>query len=135
MLIKYDISKDQKKYTFYLRNCKWNDGAEITTHDFEYSWKRALNPNSKYVTQVLNYFYSITNAYSCLFWEVSVENVAIKAIDDKTFEVELDYTNPYFLDLLSCCFYAPIPKHIVEKDPEWANQAELVCNGPFFLKD
>ena len=130
---KVDISKDQKKYTFYLRNCQWSDGVDVTAHDFEYSWKRAINPNSKYVSQVPYYFYSIKNARPCLLEKGAIEDVAIKALDDKTLEVELEYPDHYFLDLVSCSFYFPTPKHIVEKDPEWASKTNLICNGPFLL--
>jgi oligopeptide transport system substrate-binding protein len=130
---KVDLSRDQKKYTFYLRDSQWSDGTEITAYDFEYSWKRAINPNSKYVSRVPYYFYSIKNARPCFLGEGSIEDVAIKAIDNKTIKVELEYPDPYFLDLVSCSFYFPIPKHIVEKDPEWASKANLICNGPFLL--
>lgn len=132
---KVDVSRDKKKYTFYLRNCKWSDGTQVTAHDFEYSWKRAMDPSSKYVTQVPNYFYSIKNAKACLFGEKSVNDIAIEVIDDKTLSVELQNPDPYFLDLTSCCFYYPVPKHIVSKDPEWATRAPLISNGPFILKE
>lgn len=132
---KVDISSDQKKYTFYLRDSKWSDGKDVTAHDFEYSWKRAINPNSKYVTQVPYYFYCIKNARSCLLGESSIEDVNIKVIDSKTIEVELECPDPYFLDLLACSLYAPIPKHVVEMNSEWATKESLVCNGPFILKD
>ena len=40
------ISDDGLKYTFHLRtNAKWSDGKPVTANDFEYSWKRAVNPN------------------------------------------------------------------------------------------
>ena len=32
---KVDVSRDQKKYIFHLRECKWSDGHEITAYDFE----------------------------------------------------------------------------------------------------
>ena len=41
----WDISEDGKVYTFHLRtNAKWSDGKPLTAHDFEYSWKRMVNP-------------------------------------------------------------------------------------------
>ncbi len=42
-----DISKDKKTYTFKLRDAKWSDGEPVKAQDFEYSWKRALNPKTK----------------------------------------------------------------------------------------
>ena len=46
----WDISADGRTYTFYLRPTKWSDGRDLTAHDFEWSVKRLLNPQtaSKY---------------------------------------------------------------------------------------
>ncbi|MBF5059397.1 peptide ABC transporter substrate-binding protein [Candidatus Neptunochlamydia vexilliferae] len=130
---KVDISKDKKTYTFHLRDCKWSDGTEITAHDFEYSWKSALNPNSRFVTQVPYFFYCIKNAKACLSQEKPIDALGVKAIDDKTLSVELEYPSPYFLEITTITFLLPIPKHIAEKDPEWLSKPNLVCNGPFKL--
>lgn len=130
-----DISRDQKTYTFFLRESKWSDGEKVTAYDFEYSWKRALNPKSKYITQCPYYFYSIKNSKPCLFSEKPIDDVGVKAVDNQTLIVELEHPDPYFLDLVSSCFYYPVPKHIAKKDSEWAAKAGLVCNGPFVLED
>lgn len=37
----YEVSDDQKTYTFHIRdNAKWSDGTPVTAQDFEYAWKR-----------------------------------------------------------------------------------------------
>ena len=132
---KIDISRDLKTYTFHLRGSKWNDGEQVTAHDFEYSWKRAINPESKYITQSPYYFYSIKNAKRCLFDEIPIDQVGIKAIDNQTLIIELEHPDPYFLDLVASCLYYPVPKHIAEKDPEWGSKLNLVSNGAFSLED
>ena len=47
---RYELSSDSKTYTFYLRKSKWSDGTPFTARDFEWSWKRVLDPKtaSKY---------------------------------------------------------------------------------------
>ena len=41
----YTISEDSLVYTFKLRDdAVWSNGDPVTAHDFEYSWKRVLNP-------------------------------------------------------------------------------------------
>ena len=40
----WDISEDGLKYTFHLRDSKWSNGDSVTAQDFEYAWKRVLNP-------------------------------------------------------------------------------------------
>jgi len=55
------ISDNGKKYTFYLRKSVWNDGTPLTAHDFEYSWKRAIDPRT-IGGQYASLFYPIVNA-------------------------------------------------------------------------
>ena len=43
----YEISDDGLTYTFTLRDgLKWSDGQPLTAGDFEYAWKRGLNPET-----------------------------------------------------------------------------------------
>lgn len=46
------IADGGRKYTFFLRPSKWSDGRPVTAHDYEYSWKRVLDPAtaSKYAS-------------------------------------------------------------------------------------
>ena len=43
---RWDISDDRTVYTFHLRESTWSDGKPLTAHDFEWSWKRLLNPKT-----------------------------------------------------------------------------------------
>jgi len=40
----WTISKDRKTYLFTLRDASWTNGTPVTAYDFEYAWKRVLNP-------------------------------------------------------------------------------------------
>src|SRR5436190_1069050 len=53
----WDLSADGTEYTFHLRPAKWSNGDPVTAADFEYSWKRVLDPalGSEYVEQVSTY--------------------------------------------------------------------------------
>ena len=42
----YKLSEDGKTYTFTLHDSKWSNGDPVTAHDFEYAWKRAVNPET-----------------------------------------------------------------------------------------
>ncbi len=131
----YEVSDDGLTYTFKLRDAKWSDGKPVTAHDFEYAWKRALNPEtgSEYAFQM---FY-IKGGQEYFEGKGKVEDVAVKALDDKTLEVTLNAPTPYFLNLTSFYTYMPARKDVVEKDPEgWAKNPELaVSNGPFKLAE
>ena len=129
-----EVSENKKHYIFHLRDCKWSDGRDVTAYDFEFSWKRSLDPSSKYLTHLPHYFHPIKNAKSCLLGEVSIDEVAIHAIDEKTLSVELEYPAPYFLDIVALPWFFPLPKHVLEKEVNWGNNENVVCNGAFKLK-
>jgi oligopeptide transport system substrate-binding protein len=44
---RWEISGDKKTYTFHLRhNARWSNGEPLTAHDFIYSLRRFLDPNT-----------------------------------------------------------------------------------------
>jgi oligopeptide transport system substrate-binding protein len=42
----WTISADKKTYIFKLRDSFWTNGTPVTAYDFEYAWKRALQPET-----------------------------------------------------------------------------------------
>src|SRR5438105_3940592 len=54
---KWDVSDDGAVYTFHLRDSKWSNGDPVTARDFEWSWKRVIEPElgSEYVEQISSY--------------------------------------------------------------------------------
>ncbi|GAA5345860.1 peptide ABC transporter substrate-binding protein [Planifilum fimeticola] len=129
------ISKDKKTYTFKLRDAKWSDGRPVTAHDFEYAWKRALNPKTKSAYAFI--LYPIEGAEEYHTGKGSAEDVGVKALDDKTLRVRLKEPIPYFLSLTSFITYSPQRKDIVEKyGDEYAKDADkMVYNGPFVMSE
>ncbi|MEC2129675.1 peptide ABC transporter substrate-binding protein [Brevibacillus centrosporus] len=130
---KIDVSEDLKTYTFTLRESKWSNGEPVTAHDFEYAWKRALDPKtaSNYAYQL----YYIKNAEKANKGEGSLDDVGVKAADDKTLKVELANPTPFFLELTAFQTYFPVNKKLIESNPNWAGDAKThVGNGPFKLE-
>ncbi len=131
----YTISDDGTVYTFKLRDAKWSDGQAVKAQDFEYAWKRALDPAvaAEYGFQM---FY-IKGAQAYYEGTGKIEDVMIKALDDKTFEVTLASATPYFLDLTTFYTFMPVREDVVAKNPEgWsADPAITVSNGPFVVKE
>ena len=114
----YEVSEDLKKYTFTIKDdAKWSDGHSITAYDFEKSWKKIMDPN--FPAKGPQLFYCIKNAQKIALKDSSIENLAVKAINEKTLVVELENPTPYFLSLTSFCIFFPIPTHIEEKDSNW----------------
>lgn len=133
----WEISQDGLTYTFHLRDSVWSDGVPLTAGDFEYSFKRFLNPatGSSFVETA----YGIVNAEAFNKGEITDESeVGIKALDDKTLEIKLNYPISYFpVTLGANAYFYPVRKDIVEKfGAEYAADAsKLVTNGPFILEN
>jgi len=67
---------------------------------------------------------------------VSIDDVGVKAADERTLIVNLKASTPFFQFLTSFFAYFPIPKEAVEKHGEkWVRPENLVSNGPFVMKD
>jgi len=57
----WEVSSDGRRYLFYLRqDVFWTDGVQLTAHDFEYAWKRLLNPAT--ASEYAYFLYDIKNA-------------------------------------------------------------------------
>ncbi|RKD26389.1 oligopeptide transport system substrate-binding protein [Caminicella sporogenes DSM 14501] len=128
----YEVSEDELTYTFHLRDTKWSDGKPLTAHDFEFAWKRALDPKlaSEYAFQL---FY-IKGGQEYYEGKGTRDDVAVKALDDKTLQVTLNAPTPYFLDLTTFYTYMPTREDIVDNEGIWAKDpSKFICNGPFKL--
>ena len=41
----WEMSEGGRRFVFHLReDVRWSDGTRLTAEDFEYAWKRVLNP-------------------------------------------------------------------------------------------
>jgi len=129
-----EISKDRKTYIFHLRPTKWSDGSAVTAFDFEYAWKKLLDPNFPAFNAHL--FFCIKNAELAKKGLVSLDQVGIQALHESMLKVELLHPTPYFLDLTSFAAFFPVQSKKDVKDPNWSKKtgANFVCNGPFCLR-
>ncbi|SDC22066.1 oligopeptide transport system substrate-binding protein [Melghirimyces thermohalophilus] len=133
MAEEWEVNEDATKVTFHIReNAKWTNGDPVTAEDFEYAWKRVLNPDNgaDYAYQL---FY-LKNGEKFYNGDAKAEDVGVKAVDDKTLEVELEQPTPYFVSLTSFYTLMPVNKSVAEKNEDWAAEAKTyVGNGPFTL--
>ena len=132
---KWEISDDGLTYKFFLRECVWSDGEPVTAHDFEYAWKRVLDPAtaSDYAHQL--YYIKGGKEFNTSD-DPDPSVVGIKVIDDRTLVVELENPTPYFLDLMPFFTFYPVRKDKIEEfGPKWTSPRNHVGNGPFSLKE
>ncbi len=129
-----EIDEAGLRYIFHLRKSYWSNGDPLTASDFSTSWKTILDPT--YASDIAYHLYPIKNARKAKIGEVNLEEVGVKALDDRTLLVELEQPVPYFLELLSMTAFFPVPTQIVSKTMEWGLVPETrVSNGPFYLED
>lgn len=128
---KIEISDDHKCYTFTLRPAKWSDGEPVTAYDFEKTWKDILNP--AFPCEFAIDLYIIKNGKAAKTQRCSVDEVGVKALDDKTLLVNLEHPVPYFLSALATHAFFATPSHITGKYPNWT-QDHYVGNGAFALQ-
>lgn len=131
---RYQVSEDQKIYTFYLRKASWWDGKPVTAHDFEFTWKATLAPT--FPSAIAYQLYSLKNAKSAKEGVCSLNEVGVKAVDATTLVVELENPSPFFLKVLASSPFLPTPAHLASLSPNWACDCneQFVGNGPFKLK-
>lgn len=129
---RYEISPDLKTYTFFLRDSLWSNGSPVTAYDFEYAWKRIITGGAR-GTAVHN-CRAIKNVKLFLEGKKSIDEVGIKAVDQKTFLVELEHPTLYFLEVIATSSFFPINAEVDKKTPNWMHsENEIVGNGPFVL--
>lgn len=119
-----ELSSDGCTYTFYLRPSKWSNDEIVTAFDFEYSWKKVLDPN--FPSDYAHILFPIYNAKEAKMGQVALSEVGIHALDEKTLQVRLSYPTPYFLELTAFPTFFPVNKNNNAKET-------FVSNGPFCL--
>ncbi len=130
----WDISPDGLKYTFHLRDTKWTDGKPVTAKDFEYSWKRVLDP--KVASEYSYIMYYLVNGEEYNNEKVAADQVGVKALDDKTLEVNLIAPTAYFLQLCTFTTFKPVRSDVVEANGDaWVQKPETyISNGAFKMQ-
>ncbi len=131
----YEITESGNVYTFKIRdNAKWSDGVPVTAHDFEYTFKTMANPETASTNAWL--FEGVIADYTEALYEgAPVDNIGVKAIDEKTLEFRLTRPCGYFLDLLTGAM--PVRQDIYEKygDTYGSTADKTVFNGPYVIKE
>lgn len=132
---KATVSADGLTWTFTLRDAKWSNGDQITAQDFVYSWRRSLTP--KTASPYAYLFSGVKNADAITKGKLPVEQLGIKALDNKTVEISLEKPIAYFKVLMAYPLFGPQNQKVVEKyGKKYAtNSKYMVYSGPFVIKD
>lgn len=130
---KVDVSEDGLTYTFTIReDAKWSNGDPVLASDFVYGWLHMLNPETASPAAFLAYFIEGAEAYNN--GEGTADAVAIKALEEKVFEVKLNAPTEAFLNIITNPSFFPVNEKVATENPTWFTEADtFVGNGPFKL--
>lgn len=128
----WDSNEDGTVWTFKLRDNKWSDGKEVTAADYAYGITQTLNPETGSPNSFFTANY-IKNGSKVVNGEASVDELGVKAVDEKTLEITLEAPTPYFLAITDTRACYPVRQDIAEKYGEsYGSELDtLVFNGPF----
>lgn len=135
MALSWD-NQDNQIYTFHLReDGQWSDGSPVTAHDFEYSLKRAVDPQTASPNAWYLKLTSIENAQDIIDGKKMPDALGVKALDDYTLEFTLDKKVPYFVAMTAHTVMMPVNQSNVEKYGDaWTRPGNMVSNGAYKLK-
>ncbi|MGO3050296.1 peptide ABC transporter substrate-binding protein [Staphylococcus casei] len=129
-------SNGGKTLTIKLRkDAKWSNGDPVTAQNFEYAWKRVVNP--KTASEYAYIMYDLKNAEAINTGKKNIDELGVKAVNDHTLKVELNKPIPYISELLAFATFMPQNEKVVNKYGEqYGTTAEKsIYNGPFKVED
>jgi oligopeptide transport system substrate-binding protein len=131
---RWRVYEGGRRYRFHLRtDMRWSDGTPLTAHDFEYAWKRVLDPATARIPSEL---LALKGARA--FHEgqsADGDQVGVRALDAATLDVELEEPVSHFLYVLTAVSTFPVPQHVVKAfGAVWTDADRIVSNGPFRLE-
>ncbi|MEK3917426.1 ABC transporter substrate-binding protein [Paenibacillus sp. FSL H7-0331] len=134
------ISTDGLVYTISLRDgVTWADGTPLKASDFEFAYKRTLDPatKAKYAT-MLAWIKGGAELNKAKPEELEAKKAAlgVKSIDDKTLEITLARPVAFFTDQLSMpTFFPQKPDFVTTQGDKYGADADKVIGaGPFKLE-
>lgn len=133
--LRYESAENNQTWTFHLReNAKWSDGKPVTAQDFEYAWKRAVDPDLASPYSWYMSLMALENVDAVLEGEVDKAELGVRALDDFTLEVQLSRPVPYFPQLVMHATTFPAPRWVIEEHGnQWTRPANMVSNGAYTL--
>ncbi|MBK9521738.1 MAG: peptide ABC transporter substrate-binding protein [Rhodocyclaceae bacterium] len=135
---KWESKEGGKVWIFTLRkNAKWSDGSPVTAQDFEYAFKRNVDPKtasdySWYLGKASN----VQNGIAIVEGKKPPSELGVKALNDTTLQITLEKPVAYLVSTLIHGSLMPVPKKVVEKfGDKWTDPANIVSNGPYKLSE
>lgn len=126
-------SEDGLTYTFKLKDAKWSNGTAVTANDFVFAWRRLADPKTASEYAFMASIAGFKNADAVLAGEKGVEELGVKAEDDKTLVVELSHPVTFFESLMTFPSFYPVNEEFFKQagDNFGTSADTILANGPF----
>lgn len=133
MAERWETSEDGLTWTFFLRHAQWSDGEACDAHDFEFAFKRIMNPET--LADYASLLFPIRNAEAVNAGEAPPDDLGVAALDDLTLEIRLAHPAAFLPQLLKHYTAYPVPKHLVEAHgDDWVKPEHIAVNGAYKLQ-
>lgn len=127
------VSDDGLVYTFKLKDTSWTNGDPVVAGDFVYAFKNVVDP--AYGSSSSNQMDVFKNGRKIREGQASLDDFGVKALDDKTLELTLEYPIPYLSQVLVGTPFMPKNEKFAEEKGEayGTSTDDFVGNGPFVI--
>ena len=132
----WEVSDDGLSYIFHLyKDTKWSNGKPVTADDFVFGLTRALTAETR--AENATDLFLIKNASAYYNGEKSEDELGIKAIDEHTLQVELEYESNSLLIVLTEPVAMPCNEEFFSSTKgKYGKESDLVItNGPFEIRE
>ena len=126
-----EYQQDGLRYTVKLKEATWSDNTAITAHDFVYTWKSLLE-KQRACPNAFQLFW-IRNAKAAYDGKMGIDEVGIRAPDDRTLEIDLEMACPFFEQLLATPAFLAIQKNFDMGKERYAENTGFPTSGPYML--
>jgi oligopeptide transport system substrate-binding protein len=131
----WEVLDEGRRYLFHLNpKARWTDGKPVVAEEFVYSWRRLLDP--KNAAEYAYFIYMVKNAEAINSGKMDPKELGIRALDDRTLEVELSTPMVFFPMITTFMVTYPMRRDVVEKfGDNWTEPGNIVTCGPYRMTE
>lgn len=125
---------ENREVVFNLRKeALWSDGKPVTAHDFEFAWRKMVDP--EFAAPYAAILFPVLNAEAIHKGNKPVSSLGVNAVDAHTLKVTLEVPLAYFPGMMVHAAFYPVREDffLLQGEKYGADPANLLYNGPFKL--
>lgn len=139
---RWEVSADGLVWRFQLRpGARWSNGDAVTARDFEFAYRRMLNP--ALAAEYASLLYVLRNAREMKAGRLAdPAQLGVRAEGERVLVLQLAHPTPHLPTMLCHPAWSPLHRPALEKHGAlekrgtvWARPGNLIGNGPFVLAD